>query len=151
MRVRMPAWLLLGMMFAVPAMAQMAGKPSATSPVKVSASFSKEAFRKGEKGEILIAFAAERGYHINVDPPVELAIDSGKVIQLKGKLALPVDKSNGYLSTRSPVRQTISVPKTVTPGEHLMKATVTYYYCSDAEGWCVKYRQPVTLSFTVVR
>jgi hypothetical protein len=133
------------------AMAQQGADPGLIPHVKVYASLSKQAFKGGETGELRITFSPEEGYHINANPPVEFAIDSGKAVLLKGELTQPVDRSNGYLSTRSPVRQTVYVPGTVAPGIHVMKATVTYYYCSDREGWCVRYRQPVSLSFTLVR
>ena len=132
-------------------MAQQGADPGLVSHVKVYASLSKQTFKSGETGELRLTFSPEEGYHINANPPVEFTIDSGKVVLLKGELTQTVDRSNGYLSTRSPVRQTLYVPSTVAPGVHVMKATVTYYYCSDLEGWCVRFRQPVLLSFTLVR
>ncbi len=148
---RLPLTTMVLVFAAAQSTAQLIDDPRTVSHVKVYASLSKQTFRNGETGELRLTIAPEEGYHVNANPPVELVIDSGKVVQLKGELSQAVDRSNGTLSTRSPLRQTFYVPSTVTPGAHIIKATVTYYYCSDIEGWCVKFRQPVSFSFTVSR
>jgi hypothetical protein len=119
--------------------------------VKVWTHLSRETFKPGETGEITITIAPSEGFHVNANPPVELRLEGEKKVLLKGSLSQVTDKSNGYLSTRSPIRQSIYVPSTTKPGFHVLKGTVTYYYCSDAEGWCQRFRQAITLSFTVTQ
>ena len=117
--------------------------------VKVWAHLSRQMFKPGETGEITITLSAAEGYHINANPAVEVKLDDPRLVILKGVPTQAIDKSTGYLSSRSPVRQIFYVPSTTSAGFHVLKGTVTYFYCSDSEGWCRRYRQPISLSFTL--
>jgi len=126
-------------------------KANSNPNVGVWTHVSRATFKPGDTGEITITIAPAEGYHVNANPPVEFGLDAPKTIMLKGVLSQVTDKNNGYLSTRSPLRQTFYVPSTVKPGAHTLKGMVTYFYCSDVEGWCQRFRQPIALSFTVAQ
>ncbi len=119
--------------------------------VKVQVHLSRQTFKAGDTGELTIMLEPAEGFHINANPPVELRLDDPKTIMLKGALTQAVDRKNGYLSTRTPVRQTFYVPKETPAGSHTITGTVTYFYCSDTEGWCQRYKQPVSVSFTLAK
>lgn len=124
-------------------------KTSSNPNVKVWTHLSRETFKPGDTGEITITISPAEGYHVNAKPPVEFKLAGDKAILLKGPLSQVTDKGNSYLSTRSPVRQSFYVRSTIKPGFHVLKGTVTYFYCSDAEGWCQRFQQPITISFSV--
>jgi hypothetical protein len=105
----------------------------------------------GTEGAILFAFTPVEGIHINADPPVEVAIGKNPEVTLQGDPDISTDKETGFLSTSSPVRQRFSVSSTATPGTYSLKGTIVYYFCSDTQGWCTKFRQRVTLKLIVAR
>jgi hypothetical protein len=126
-------------------------KAGSNPNVRVWVHLSRESFKPGDTGEISITISPAEGYHVNANPPVELRLDSTKAILFKGVLSQTTDRNNGYLSTRSPIRQSFYLPSTIKPGFHVLKGVVTYFYCSDSEGWCQRFRQPITLSFNVTQ
>ncbi len=152
--------LFRNVQFAIPAIALILlcsafapGDDAQTSnpDVKVWAHLSRQTYKPGETGEITITLSPAEGYHINANPAVEIALDKSAAVILKGEPSQVIDRANGYLSSRSPVRQTFYVPSSTAAGSHLVKGTVTYFYCSDSEGWCRRYRQPVSFTFTLAQ
>ena len=121
------------------------------SYVKLEVKLSRETAKPGGSGEIRITFAPVEGIHVNADPPVEFRFDSTSEVVLQGTPRLVVDKRTGYLSTAAQVKQGFLVPRTVKPGTQQLKGVITYYYCSDTEGWCTKFTQPVELSLTIIK
>jgi hypothetical protein len=41
-----------------------------------------------------------------------------------------------YLDTREPVRFKVALARAAPPGQHEVKASVVYFYCSTREAWC---------------
>lgn len=103
----------------------------------------------GADGAILFGFTPAEGIHVNTDPPVEIEIEKNRAVTLHGDPDLTVDKETGFLSTSSPVRQQFSVSPAASPGEYSIQGTIVYYFCSDTQGWCTKFKQPVTLKLIV--
>ena len=130
-----------------------AGTTGGASPenkyVKVEITVVPQALRPGNEGELLARFSPIEGIHVNVDPPVEFRFDSAQVLVLKDDIDLPLDKETGYLDHASPARQTFVVPTNSPPGEYLIKGKIVYYYCSDEEGWCTRFTQPLELTLKV--
>jgi hypothetical protein len=88
-------------------------------------------------------------FHITGDPPLTVKLEKNQFISLQGKPDISTDKESGFLSTSSPVEQAFHVSKKARPGEHILKGTIVYYFCSDTEGWCTRFAQPITLKLNI--
>lgn len=117
--------------------------------VTVEITLKETSLASGATGEMAISFAPAAGIHINRTPAPEFALDSSSAASLSGRLVLP--KGTEYLSTAPPVRQQFRLSHDAKPGLVSLKGTLTYYFCSDKEGWCSKYKQPVEIALTVRR
>lgn len=105
--------------------------------------------RPGESGVIELRFRPADGIHVNSDPPVQFTLDSGGAVILDGKPVMTTDARTGYLSAKAPVTQKVTLGSAAAPGRLTVKGTVTYFYCSDTEGWCNRQKQPVKFTITV--
>lgn len=117
--------------------------------VRVETALANTDVKAGGNGTILISFVPVDGIHINADPPVRAKIQKNRLLSLKGDPDISIDKESGYLSTSTPVKQRFAVSSKATPGEHTVKGTIIYYFCSDTEGWCRKFSQPMTLKLSI--
>ncbi len=104
--------------------------------------------RPGVAGLIELRFFPADGIHVNVDPPVKFSLDSATGLVLNGRPLMTADARSGYLSTTAPVQQKVTLGRKVAPGQCTVKGTVTYFFCSDSEGWCK--RQKVPVEFTIL-
>jgi hypothetical protein len=89
------------------------------------------------------------GIHINLQPALDFKLDTASRAALAGGLILP--KGSPYLNTSAPVVQRFQIPKDAKPGPITLKGTLVYFFCSDKEGWCSKFKQPVEIALTVRR
>ena len=105
--------------------------------------------KPGGTGELLLTFSPEDGIHINTEPAMEFEFDKSSPVHLTGITSLPKSPKTGYLDPSKPVRCGFTVNKSAKKGKHVLKGTVQYYFCSDAEGWCNRFSQPIEITFTV--
>ncbi|MEK9137160.1 MAG: hypothetical protein AAB393_08555 [Bacteroidota bacterium] len=112
--------------------------PKGNKYVSMAVSLSSSLIRPGDSGTIRIAFNPADGFHVNADPPLGLKISTKNVITLLGKPDIVVDEESGFHSTKTPVDQRFAVARNAAPGRHTIKGILTYYFCSDSEGWCTK-------------
>jgi hypothetical protein len=109
----------------------------AASAVGVTASFV-PAPRAGAPAVIEVRFApADPEVHVNRFPPPRLDLEP---MQDLIKLApAPAAKPGGekYLGPSEPYRFPV-IAKGGAPGAQSVKGVVTYFYCSQREGWCRK-------------
>ncbi len=117
--------------------------------VKFSLALSRENVQRGGTGEILITLRPEKGIHVNLQPAIELRLDSLPGVTLSGALQLRKLDTANYLDPSKPIRQTFAIAKQRPPGAVTMRGLLTYYYCSDAEGWCSRFKQPIAVTLTV--
>jgi hypothetical protein len=85
---------------------------------------------------------------VNAVPPMAVAFDSSPSAapaRKGGKIVIPSDTSTGYLKPSLPVRAPFTLAAASPKGRSELKGVLTYYYCSDVEGWCRKE----TLRFSV--
>jgi len=125
--------------------------PSENKYVKVHISAVPETMKRSNEGELLVRFLPVDGIHVNADPPMEFRFDSTQILTLKGKPDFALDNDTGYLAITSPVRQKFVITRHTRPGEYIVKGAIVYYYCSDDEGWCTKFTQPVELPLKVTQ
>ena len=109
----------------------------------------KNRLHAGTEGEILITLTPNKGIHINLDPPLSIVLDSSDAISSVGNADVP--KKDTVLDVSKPIRLSFSLSKKIKPGSVTIRGTVTYFYCSEIEGWCSKFRQPFEVKLTVVR
>ena len=108
-----------------------------------------KAMKPGSKGQVLITLKPEKGIHININPPIDVKFDSNGIVDSRGKLEVPRSKKTDYLDDTAPIRQFFTLKKKIKQGTMTIKGVLTYYFCSDAEGWCTKFKQPFDLAVTV--
>lgn len=125
-------------------------KPAVNDYVGVEISVKQKKLKAGTAGDVLISLKPKKGIHITADPPFSLSLDTLKQFFSSGKPDFKKD-DKGYVNTESAIRQEILVAKTTPVGSYKLKTTFIYYYCSDEEGWCSRFKQPLELSVTVVK
>jgi hypothetical protein len=116
--------------------------------VRASVTLSRDSIEAGSTCGILVTFVPEDGIHVNVDPAPEIRLDSVTSAHLAGSPMLSTT-SRGFLNPDSPVDFAIQVDPDAPEGTKNLKGVCTYYYCSDAEKWCVRARQPFELKLQV--
>ncbi|HLF13423.1 MAG TPA: hypothetical protein VI932_00860, partial [Bacteroidota bacterium] len=99
--------------------------------------------------EILFTFSPKKGYHVNAVPPMAVQFDSTSPARPGGKIAIPSDSATGYLRTSLAVRQPFTLARSAERGRAELKGVLTFYYCSDAGGWCRKENLRFMLPVTV--
>jgi hypothetical protein len=125
-----------------------AGDPPENRYVKVALALADSSLSPGGHGDILITLTPADGIYINAEPTPEFSIDSGGVAITVGKVQMKTDRDAKVAPGKPMVQEFAIAPKTL-PGVHSVMGTFTYYYCSDSEGWCMRYRQAVALTVIV--
>jgi hypothetical protein len=133
----------------------LAGVPSAgvkeqkNRYVRVEVTFDRETHAPGGTGSFVISFRPADGIHINGEPPAHIVLEDTVLLLLADDVEQDVDEETEYIDERVPVRQGFSVSDKAPPGMHTLGGSVVYYYCSDEEGWCRKFIQPLEITLTV--
>lgn len=123
--------------------------PATNTHVKFSIEVKRTNAKAGSTAEVLMRLQPEKGIHINLEPPISFVLDSSSVVTSKGKLEIP--KKEKFLDTSKPLKQSFVFSSTVKARPQTIKGTLTYYYCSDAEGWCSKFKQPIEVTLKAVK
>lgn len=121
----------------------------AADHVAVEFSLSRDTLSRGAGAAMLVAFAPADGYHVNAVPALSVAFDPTSAVDASGDPDLAADTATGYLDSSVPVRQGMTLRPSAVPGSAEVRGVLTYYYCSDAEGWCRRERLPFALPATV--
>lgn len=117
--------------------------------VKCDIQLSQTSMKAGAIGEIILTFTPEEGIHINTEPAMEFEFEKTTSVHFTGIASLPKAPTTGYLDARRPVKYAFTLDKKIRKGKHILKGIVRYYFCSDAEGWCNRFTQPIQLTLTV--
>jgi hypothetical protein len=131
----------------------LASTPGADKPavvnqyVKYAGKLSAASLKPGASGNLLVSLKPAKGIHINLKPALSVRFDSLSEVRPNGDPEIP--KKGEYLDAAGNIRIPIIVPASFKSGTASLKAELTYYYCSDAEGWCSRFKQPIELSLTV--
>ena len=129
------------------------GKPPAkNSSVVFSATIKEKTINIGGTGEILISLKPQKGIHINLQPPLNITFDDDSTATLSGTMVVPSVKKDTveYFDSSKPIKQSFTLAKQLRPGKVSLKGAFVYFFCSDAEGWCSRFKQPFTVEVTVV-
>jgi hypothetical protein len=114
--------------------------------VKVTASYLPPA--RGAEPAIAVTFSpVDANIRVNEDPAPRLKLDPAQEVLADKPPAAgarrPAAPAPGpgqyqYLDTALPVTFPVKMGARAARGDHTVKATVTYFYCSKSEGWCRK-------------
>ena len=124
-------------------------RPAENSYVACAVSIKQNSLRAGAAGKISILLTPRRGIHINLVPPVQVKFDSSDAVDSFGAPEIP--KRDTTLNTSKPIVVPVTLRKTAKAGSLTLKGSVTYFYCSETEGWCSKFKQPVEFTVKIVR
>lgn len=95
-------------------------------------------------------FTPVEGIHINTEPMFELKLDKDSHFEVAGESRYAKNEKE-YLNIKKPIEFSIKPKEGTKPGTYQLKAKLYYFYCSDKEGWCNRFSQPVELTITVTR
>jgi hypothetical protein len=102
--------------------------------------------KSGSPATLLISLQPKKGIHINLETPTTIKLDSSDIVKTTGELVLPKNANDNYLDVSKHIQQAINISKNAKPGAVTIRGVFTYFYCSDAEGWCSKFKQPFELT-----
>ena len=124
-------------------------KPEENASVRCEVSMKQKSLKAGATAQILVSLQPKKGIHINLDQPIQIKLDSSEVIASVGKPMIPmVDTS---YDASQPIRLPVTISKNAKPGKFALRGTVVYFYCSETEGWCSRFKQPINVQCTVTR
>jgi hypothetical protein len=90
------------------------------------------------------------GIHINTNPMFEFVLDKNSNFEIAGKPQF--DKNaKGYLDTVHPILFSVTTKKGTAPGKIILKGSLRYFFCSEKDGWCNRYAQPIEVSIEVTK
>jgi hypothetical protein len=133
------------------------GKP-ANEFIQISVKAEKDSLKTGGEGRLLFTITPKAGFHVNLEPPISLALAEEKNFTLLTKKFIPdssikqITTKDGYkiFNPAAPVAFGFKVAKSLKPGRHTLQAKLTYYYCSDAEGWCSFTTETFPVTITII-
>ncbi len=123
--------------------------PGTNQYIQFKASVVEKSIKPGATGTIQIMLTPKKGIHINTDPAMSIKLDSSPAIAKVDPLHNSKDDSTGYLISSTPITAEFTVAKNAKPGKITVKGMFIYFFCSDAEGWCNRYKQPIELTATI--
>ncbi len=101
-------------------------------------------------GTVSFTFTPLEGIHVNTTPNIELKLEKNSLFEIVGKPKYSkTDKD--YLDISKPVIFTLSAKKELPAGKSVLKGKLNYYYCSDKDGWCNRFTQPVEMTIEIAR
>ncbi len=144
-----PAIFLL-ILWVLPAFLHHGGTtPPVNEYVKFAALPAKKTLKPGTTTQLLFRLTPKAGIHINLKPSPDLRFDSIRGISLAGQPEIP--RRDSFLDASKPITQAITLAGDLPEGPVNITGTFIYYYCSDAEGWCSRFKQPFEVKVTVAR
>ena len=110
-------------------------------PVKISI---------GKTSELAFFFKPIDGIHVNTTPMFELRLDKNSSFDVVGNPRFQKDK-NDYLDITKPIEFSVKAKDNLKIGQYDLKGKLNYFYCSDAEGWCNRFTQPIDVIIEVTK
>lgn len=111
----------------------------------------------GANGAIAVRLVpTTQGIHVNDTPAPRLRLDPDQKVLVdrqrpeKKDVEVPADPALAlFLDPDVPVRFPVALAKGVPSGPQDVSARVTYYYCSQTQGWCRKSTDPIQVTVKV--
>jgi hypothetical protein len=128
---------------------------AAAGSVALEATFVPPA-RAGAPASVAVTFTPrDPDVRVNQEPAPRLKLDPAQNIldyrpPAKTAPMAPFDPSTAhYLEPAIPYAFPVSIKPGAAKGDHRVKGSVTYFYCSKAEGWCRKGSAEVEVPVSV--
>lgn len=104
----------------------------------------------GQKGNLSFMLKPNAGIHVNTSPMPEIVMEKNSHFTISENPVLSKTKEE-YVKTTKPIIFSFSPEKGLAPGTYSLKGKLQYYFCSDVEGWCNRFSQPIDVSIEIVR
>ena len=122
----------------------------APAHVEVSAAYQPPS-GSDQPGRIAVHFfPRDPAIRVNRQPAPRLKLEREDVLVHKPAPAAPAPvmdpEEAGYFESGEPVLFPVGVAPDASKGSHLVKARVTYFYCSKSEGWCRRTKEDLELA-----
>ena len=148
-------WYDRGMsLLATAALAVLATAASSSSHVLVGAEFVPAAKAGGDAHVAVMFTPRDPDLRVNEEPGPRLKLAADEAVLLDrqkqpARAAVYDPENPKYLDVALPVHLPVALKPTAPRGRHLVKAKVTYFYCSKREGWCRKGTEDVEFPVVV--
>ncbi|HTK82595.1 MAG TPA: hypothetical protein VL633_09915 [Bacteroidota bacterium] len=142
-----PALIVLVLVSFLSSVAGTAPDTQTNKQVAFTAALKEKSVQAGSTATLLIRLRPQKGIHINLKPAISIIVDSTDGILRAGTPNIP--QADSFLNTSKPIVQQVTLPAGLKKGKAFISGTVTYFFCSDAEGWCSRFAQPFKVPLTV--
>jgi len=129
--------------------------------VKIAAKALKDTVRAGRTAQFVFHLQPAEGFHVNVEPQIKLALMDTKDFTLvaekftPGAEAKTLTTEDGYKifdpQHAQPVAFAAKVAKSLKPGKYPVKTKLTYFFCSDKDGFCSFKSRQFVFNLVVVK
>jgi hypothetical protein len=126
------------------------GGKGSNSAVQFSVATERKKLSPADVDTLLFTLHPKSGIHINLEPGLTISIDSSSGVSISGKPEIPVNAKTNFLQEDKPIRQAYRLPAHLSSDSIIVSGVMTYYYCSDAEGWCSRFKQPFSVKIRVL-
>jgi len=133
----------------------------ASDDVKITAKAATDTVRAGKETPLVFHLQPKEGLHVNIEPAIKLALSDAKNFVLVAEKFVPDSTSKTVMTKdgykifdpqhEQPITFAVKVKKDAKPGRYPLKAKLTYYYCSDTEGWCSFANQEFVFNLVVIK
>ena len=127
------------------------GNEKKNEHVNVEIKFNKKQLKAGDTAQLTVKFIPKRGIYINANPPIDLKIDSSDTIIVKSKPEIPSSGKSDYFDVTKSIKQSFTLSKKLKTGTVSLRGTLTYFYCSNTDGWCRKYKHPIDMKIKIIK
>jgi hypothetical protein len=126
-------------------------QPKENKYVRFSARMEKTTLRPGETATLSLTLTPAGGIHINLEPPMSFLPDTSQpcAVTKTGGLHFEKMDTTAFLNSGRPITLQLKAGSGAAPGTCHFKGTFSYFFCSDAEGWCSRWKQPVDLTVRI--
>ncbi len=99
--------------------------------------------------KIKFSFEPVVGIHVNTNPLFELKLEKNSVFEIIGKPQFQKNEKD-YLDSNIPVEFSFKTKNGTNTGTQKLKGKLNYFYCSDKDGWCNRFSQPIDVIIEVI-
>lgn len=117
--------------------------------VRFEFTLNRSEYARGDTGTIFVFLTPNEGVHVNTEPPIECEFGKQSHITFGTKTVMPKDSATGYLDAQQPVAISFMLDKKTPAGAYTIHGKLKYFFCSEKEGWCKQFVQPLTLKIQV--
>lgn len=129
--------------------------------VKITAQAAKDTVRAGRETKFVFQMQPAEGFHVNVEPQIKLALLETKDFTLAAEKFTPAADAKTLITEdgykifdpkhTQPVTFAVKIAKGLKPGKYPVKTKLTYYFCSDKDGFCSFKNQEFVFNLVIIK